>query len=56
MLLGRAQGRHVRVTTVEGIGRDADHASLFEGKTPVEIEQMRRQMDAHVRRMIADQV
>lgn len=31
------------------------HSNLFDGKSPNELEQMRKHMDAHVRQMIADQ-
>ena len=31
------------------------HSNFFEGKSPDEIEEMKKMMDAHVRQMIADQ-
>ena len=31
------------------------HSNLFDGKSPDEIREMRKNMDAHVRRMIAEQ-
>ena len=30
------------------------HSNFFDGKSPDEIRQMKQQMDAHVRQMIAD--
>ena len=35
-------------------GQDA-HFGHFDGKTPDEIQQMKKMMDAHVRQMIVDQ-
>ncbi|OFV82892.1 MAG: hypothetical protein A2W26_03675 [Acidobacteria bacterium RBG_16_64_8] len=31
------------------------HSNFFEGKSPDEIEEMKKMMDAHVRQMITDQ-
>ena len=34
---------------------DEAHSNHFDGKSPGEIQEMKRMMDAHVRKMIADQ-
>jgi len=34
---------------------DEAHSNHFDGKSPDEVQQMRKMMDAHVRQMIADQ-
>jgi hypothetical protein len=34
---------------------DEAHSNFFDGKSPDEIQQMRKMMDTHVRQMIADQ-
>lgn len=34
---------------------DEGHSNHFDGKSPDEVQQMRKMMDAHVRKMIAEQ-
>lgn len=34
---------------------DEAHSNHFDGKSPDEVQQMRKMMDAHVHQMIADQ-
>jgi len=34
---------------------DKAHSSHFDGKSPAEIQEMKKMMDAHVRQMIVDQ-